>query len=568
MADNQLPRIRTSYLLGLSNKPFKDPPKPPPLNSYRGMLRTPGAAIEWAASDGRRGRLMGKGKSRLLSTLDAAAPQNQVNASANMNASQGVPNNPAQSGSGGNEASDQPSSQAASSGEVEYKKGVPSKDFLEEEDRTIMRMKIDDKQWGDIMKHMNGKSKKQCTQRFNEIRPDDFYEKRNAAKGNGRSGKQGNQNDQKQNNKGQDKKEEKTEWGTGHGGWDPMAVLGGVFGDDRKSNASDKGSKQSEKPGDTTWAGTGNDWAALAADGNENNTGGNAGWTNGGDHNNAAVTAPWGNLGGDNTASGAAPSDNNGGGDWNQHASGGKDNNKRGEGKKSKHEKKQEKRGKSNERSNKKESKPDAAVQPWETANDSFGNGGGGATTGFGDSGGWDFDNNEDKKSESKKSKKSSSRSSKASSKNAWGADRDNGGAGTVWDAADGGGGGRQGWTENTDGYTGGGWGDNKADTGGAQASSKDHEKYRSSHRRSSSLESKHRSHRHLSSSHPTEYKVAPDSTFSQDELKLIARILQQDCSMVWERVSWRFKDKTGRNLEPNIFEKKITGRLKKERRH
>jgi hypothetical protein len=31
---------------------------------------------------------------------------------------------------------------------------------------------------------------------------------------------------------------------------------------------------------------------------------------------------------------------------------------------------------------------------------------------------------------------------------------------------------------------------------------------------------------------------------------------------MVWNRVSWRFKDKTGRNLHPEMFEKKITGRI------
>jgi hypothetical protein len=32
--------------------------------------------------------------------------------------------------------------------------------------------------------------------------------------------------------------------------------------------------------------------------------------------------------------------------------------------------------------------------------------------------------------------------------------------------------------------------------------------------------------------------------------------------------VSWRFKDKTGRNLHPDVFEKKITGRLDKDGRH
>ena len=31
---------------------------------------------------------------------------------------------------------------------------------------------------------------------------------------------------------------------------------------------------------------------------------------------------------------------------------------------------------------------------------------------------------------------------------------------------------------------------------------------------------------------------------------------------MVWNRVSWRFKDKTGRTLNSDVFEKKITGQV------
>jgi hypothetical protein len=60
----------------------------------------------------------------------------------------------------------------------------------------------------------------------------------------------------------------------------------------------------------------------------------------------------------------------------------------------------------------------------------------------------------------------------------------------------------------------------------------------------------------------PLALEVKPDDTFSADDLRLVARILQQDCSMVWNRVSWRFRDKTGRTLHPDEFEKKITGRL------
>ncbi|KAF5845064.1 hypothetical protein GGP41_001195 [Bipolaris sorokiniana] len=72
--------------------------------------------------------------------------------------------------------------------------------------------------------------------------------------------------------------------------------------------------------------------------------------------------------------------------------------------------------------------------------------------------------------------------------------------------------------------------------------------------RRSTSSKSK------PSTTRPAEIELEPDDTFSADDLRLIARILQQDCSMVWSRLSWRFRDKTGRTLHPEVFEKKITG--------
>lgn len=60
-------------------------------------------------------------------------------------------------------------------------------------------------------------------------------------------------------------------------------------------------------------------------------------------------------------------------------------------------------------------------------------------------------------------------------------------------------------------------------------------------------------------------YELQPDATFSASDLRLIARILQQDCSMVWDRVSWRFRDKTGRKLHADLFEEKITGGVEKK---
>ncbi|XP_014562699.1 hypothetical protein COCVIDRAFT_83700 [Bipolaris victoriae FI3] len=79
--------------------------------------------------------------------------------------------------------------------------------------------------------------------------------------------------------------------------------------------------------------------------------------------------------------------------------------------------------------------------------------------------------------------------------------------------------------------------------------------------RRSSSSKSK------STATRPAEIELEPDDTFSADDLRLIARILQQDCSMVWSRLSWRFRDKTGRTLDPEVFEKKITGTVEGEGR-
>jgi hypothetical protein len=561
------------------------------------------------ASDGRRGRLTGKGKTRQLSQANASADQ-------------GTPNNHVQPGNVGYDVSkqsngqsnSQTTGQAAGSGEVEYKKGVPSDNFTEEEDKILMRMKTEDAQWGDILKLMNGKSKKECSQRFNQIRPDDFFEKKNAAKGDGKGGNKGNQKNQKQNNQAQEKKDEKTEektdepWGVG--GWGDMGGLDDMLGgaDDKKSEASndpkanDQGGAGNVEPGG--WSSSA-DWAAPAA--NDNNEGGKkTDWDNnggGGGDGSWPVGSNDTNVGGDtNGASWAGVGDAwNTNGDKTGGAEGTKegDNAKKGEGKKSKKEKKQESKEKGNDKSDTKESGPNVSTNTWD-ATDGGKDSGSGVTTAGWDHSGWQTGDNEDKKSDNKKSKSSSSSSSKAGTNNTWNMNGDNAGA-----------------TGGPSGVgTAAGWVDNKADTGGApdfagwggaapsekgksskddpkkkdagpapepwntwaapttpqkptsRASSKDHEKHRSSRRHSESREGKHRSHRHHSSSHPAEYKVAPDGTFSQDELKLIARILQQDCSMVWERVSWRFKDKTGRNLHPDVFEKKITGRLDKDGRH
>ncbi|KAF1936239.1 hypothetical protein EJ02DRAFT_438669 [Clathrospora elynae] len=169
------------------------------------------------------------------------------------------------------------------------------------------------------------------------------------------------------------------------------------------------------------------------------------------------------------------------------------------------------------------------------------------------------------------------------------GAGKSTGGGDTTWANADTSGGGRgtgndvgvgRGWDDTVNTGGGGGvdavvWGttNNQTNkTGGdsadawdtpapAKSASKAESKSQSNKPPSQSR-SHHPSHNTplSTTARPLELEIKPDETFSADDLRLVARILQQDCSMVWERVSWRFRDKTGRKVPAEVFEKKITG--------
>ncbi|OAL54501.1 hypothetical protein IQ07DRAFT_271257 [Pyrenochaeta sp. DS3sAY3a] len=85
-------------------------------------------------------------------------------------------------------------------------------------------------------------------------------------------------------------------------------------------------------------------------------------------------------------------------------------------------------------------------------------------------------------------------------------------------------------------------------------------------HNRDSKKDSHRRSHREETHRNDSGYvKLRPDETFDVDELCIIARILRQDTLDVWERLSYRFRDKTGRNIDPKVFEKKVNGYVEGE---
>lgn len=462
-------------------------------------MTTPGAAIEWAASDGRRGALTGKGKLRLTKAALAKvpaqpAPANGANTPASKKKLVSVANSAAAGGGGDFLGALWSAFPDANAAEDDQKQDAPNPHgFTEEQDKDLMRLKTENvgQSWAKIGETV-GKSGDHCKERFNQIKPKDWkpanVQGKGKNKGGGEGGKKNKGQGQNQNQQGGQKNEEK---------------------------------KQDTSGPSCSWANNDNTWN------NDNNN------NNGGSGADAGLgNDSWGNLGGDGKDGGGDGDGNNNGGvggrndTWNNNNDafgGGKDTWGNNDGKESKEEK-----------------SSNAGNNPggWDTTGGSgWGNTGGGANNDWnaGDKGGGigaaDFNSG-------------------------WGNDQNNKSADNGWN--------------NTGG---GGWGTPAPASKPASKAGLKHSHKQSSHSHSSEKKSKHGSvagshhHPHSHGREPLEYKVAPDDTFSQQELRLVARILQQDCGMVWDRVAWRFRDKTGRNLHPDVFEKKITGRLEKEKR-
>ena len=464
--------------------------------------------------------------------------------------------------------------QTKGASELEYKK-VPNDAWTEEQDKSLYRLKVEQKPWADITKEI-GKDKHECTARWKEIMPDNFYD--NQKKDGTKAGDQGNKQDKSKNQK-RNKQDHETNARSAEPATEDLLGFAAWPGrDETKSIASDNASMKNDK-GKVDGAADDSAWGNV----NTIDTGGPSGW--------GAVD---GGAGGGGGGDGWTPIDgaNDSGGNWKMDAA--KDENKGKEGEKRK------KKG-DDGRDHKENSSA-----PWNDrkADDNGGNTLGGAvepTTGWGD-GDWGDAENKGKH-DSGGSKRSASKSSKhqgssgackndgnntggaswlndnqnPSATAGWGDDNNNDGTAdgaTGWGRVNDDGpwagsseGKEQGKDNGTMGQ--GDWGKKSSSGRNSPKASKEKERRRkkhSSHSESRSEEQPKTRH-HNTGVHHSEYKVSPDDTFSQNELKLIARILQQDCSMVWERVSWRFKDKTGRALHPHVFEKKITGRVGKDRK-
>jgi hypothetical protein len=62
----------------------------------------------------------------------------------------------------------------------------------------------------------------------------------------------------------------------------------------------------------------------------------------------------------------------------------------------------------------------------------------------------------------------------------------------------------------------------------------------------------------------PGYQELYPDDTFSMDDLKVIAKFMRVDHANMWMRMQSFFRDKTGRNLDQDVFRAKLEGKPRK----
>lgn len=435
-----------AYILGFSNKPFKDPPpppRPPQPNALLHMVTTPGGVVEWTASDGRKGKLTGKltgsGRQRLTEATLAKVPSEKQSIKGPRSKKKAATEQPGSDTGGGLMDLFAGAGNDKKSEKNDQGKGAETNGWSPQQDAKLMELKTENASlaWDAIAVEV-GKSADQCKGRFKNIKPKDW--KPNVAKKGGGRGK--TKRDDNQNNAGS-----------------KDGQKNGKQNDAKKNNA------------DTGWGGDGGNNSGSGND----NTGGNTTWNTG--NTGGQVDTGWDNL-------------------------------------------------------------------------NSFGNDAGAAT-----------------------GKQDNSGTAAASNTGPPGCDTTEGNtAGAGWDTLATHTAATDAWPtttgENNNNFgCGGNWNNPSPAKSASKAPSKASKVKSSSHHHQKSPQTplKHTSPKNANQNlitAPLELEVSPDNTFSADDLRLVARILQQDCSMVWDRVSWRFRDKTGRTLHPDLFERKITGHV------
>ncbi|KAF2855897.1 hypothetical protein T440DRAFT_385452 [Plenodomus tracheiphilus IPT5] len=470
MADPNLPprKVSMSYILGFSNKPFKDPPpppRPPQPNALIQMVTTPGGIVEWTASDGRKGKLTGSGRQRLtaasLAKVDSAKEAN----GAKTNSKKAATEKAASEAGGMFGLFDAPDNDTKSD-KKDQSKDDNASDWTQQQDERLMKLKTENPNlsWSEIAVEV-GKSADQCKGRFKNIKPKDW--KPDTAKKGGKNGKGGKNKGNNQNNNGQ--KGGNNQNKNGQKGSERNGRR------QKETEGNDSGDVFGGAAGDLWGSGNDNFGGNTGGDAGNNLSGNDAAWN--ADNNTSADT---GDLWGNKSNNGSAAGTNSGPAGWETFGATGNDANGRG----------------------------GALDNTWDATPAADGVAAG-ATWGGTPAQDTNNDNNFGADN-SWNTKIPAKAASKAPSK-----------AATV--------------------------------------------KATSQNQRNQQSQPQHTSHNNTAQNvivAPLELEVKPDDTFSADDLRLVARILQQDCSMVWNRVSWRFRDKTGRALHPDVFEQKITGHV------
>ncbi|KAH6613847.1 hypothetical protein C7974DRAFT_443732 [Boeremia exigua] len=538
MADssNAPRRVSMAFILGFSNKPFKDggppaPTQPPPPrrpSAFKKMVTTPGGAIEWVASDGRRGRLTGPGKPR-VSTANPTTT-NQDNTAAKKDADDDA------GGMGMFGLFDD----APAATQTEKKAADADSGWTDEEDKKLLELRSENPgPWIDTANAMGmpGQDQK-CRARFNKIKPPGW--KPNKAKGGNQKPKNEKNRNNQHNAQNLTQPATVTNWNTGGGTTDNK---------DTTQNAN-------------------NGWPEIPALADENSWEKN-GATGDWDKSNNDATGDWDKSNNATTPVDTNPATADGiwGGWGGQAADTGADNKPEGDAV---------------------EGFQDAQAT-WETGVDSGDKGTnawddtnkGSEETGFKETngwgttpvtgeiggnttGGWDTTEGAQGGAGVGFSGEADTWANAAPTLDSTDKKIDGGNTTTNWDTT--------GNNKKDDVNTTTNWdttknNDTSNNTTNWPKNQTTAANNTSSHNKSSKHHSRNNSSKDPSkdpskSAPPTSYELTPDQTFSAADLRLIARILQQDCQLVWDRVSWRFRDKTGRNLLPSVFEEKITGRV------
>lgn len=473
--------------------------------------------------------------------------------------------------------------------------------FTKDEDEKMIEWRIanDGKPWQTFADGI-GKTKEQCRERFKQIQPKDFGEKVKAQKGGGGGG--GGQQNQQQEKKLTKKEKKAMRQGGGGGGQNQNQNQG--QGNNQNNGQNNGGGAQpsgnsttGQDDNDNLWGGL--DPSAMAADGRSNKSDDDKNQSSGQANPWSADTGDWNDTTGNGNAGGTSGlQDTSGPGGWGYTGCGAGDSNDHWENKNGGGDAKSG--GKKKDKKDKKDKKKNGSTKndAWDqTNNDSISNNPG-WDSGGGDTG-WPGAAASNKSGSNKQegsvawsaaaSTKSGGTKKSAGGAGGWAVDGANdwsgsqqkpasnkgGGNDNPWEPATGDGGqdnNVQAWNTNAGGnnpitkndgaFGGDTWGAVPAAKSASKAPSH-HHSHKSAHHHSTHV---HHSTKDRAAA-PLELEIKPDKTFSADDLRLVARILQQDYHMVWQRVSWRFKDKTGRTVLPAVFEKKITGRVEGQER-